>query len=335
MEPGDCAGILHIKEGEEYYIIKEIGEGATSHVYLCQSVDNYELALKLYRNDEAFHTETELLGMVQSSKNIVKLIKSGEAMLELGQSLEEISVSSYFKRGPVKFGLFEYLPNGELFEYVNATKEGFSEKICKIIFKSLLDAVEACHISGVVHGDIKLENILLSENFEIKLIDFGFSKALNNGELIYQCSGTKCYSAPETNQSEAHGYDGIKNDIFSMGVVLFILFFGYPPFVYPTFSDYNYKLIINKDYDTFWKIVNKSNITISETMKDLIHKMLCFDGSSRISIEEIKTHPWVAESFDNDNCDMIVETESDINDIYKKEFIKRKEIIEQNKKDFL
>ena len=70
-------------------------------------------------------------------------------------------------------------------------------------------------------------------------------------------------------------------------------------------------------------------------MKDLIHKMLCFDGSSRISIEEIKTHPWVAESFDNDNCDMIVETESDINDIYKKEFIKRKEIIEQNKKDFL
>ena len=55
----------------------------------------------------------------------------------------------------------------------------------------------------------------------------------------------------------------------------------------------------------------------------------------KISIEEIKTHPWVSESFDNDNCDMIVETESDINDIYKKEFIKRKEIIEQNKKDFL
>ena len=331
MEPSECAGILHIKEGEDYYIIKEVGEGATSHVYLCQTIDNYQHALKLYSNGEAFQTETELLRMIQPSKNIVKLLNSGEAMLEIGQGLEQFSVSSYFKRGPVKYGLFEYLPNGELFEYINVTKEGFSEKVAKIIFRNLIDAVETCHISGIVHGDIKPENILLSENFEIKLIDFGFSKSIDNGELIYEWSGTKIYSAPETNQSEARGYDGIKNDIFAMGVVLFLLNFGHPPFECPTFSDYTYKLIINKDYDTFWKLVNKSNITISESLKDLIHKMLCFDCASRISIAEIKTHPWVAE----DSSGIMIETESDINAQYKKEFMKRKEIIDENKIDFL
>ena len=331
MEAGECAGILHLKEGEDYYIIKEIGEGATSHVYLCQTIDNYQHALKLYSNDEAFQTETELLRLMQPSKNIVKLLKSGEAMLEIGQGLEQFSVSSNFKRGPVKYGLFEYLPNGELFEYINVAKEGFSEKIAKIIFINLINAVETCHISGIVHGDIKPENILLSENFEIKLIDFGFSKNIDNGELIYQWSGTKIYSAPETNQSGAHGYDGIKNDIFAMGVVLFILNFGHYPFESPTLSDYNYKLIINKDYDTFWKLVNKSNLAISESLKDLIHKMLCFDSSSRISIEEIKTHPWVAD----DNSDIMIETENDIISQYKKEFMKRKEMIDESKIDYL
>ena len=72
-------------------------------------------------------------------------------------------------------------------------------------------------------------------------------------------------SPRDKNQLGGPGFDGIKNDIFAMGVVLFILNFGHYPFESPTLSDYNYKLIINKDYDTFWKFVNKSNLAISES----------------------------------------------------------------------
>lgn len=342
MELDECAAILYVKDKdskeeeikEEYYILKKIGLGGTSIVYLCQSsLDGHEYALKLYSNIDAYQTETQLLRLIQSSKNIVKLIKSGEGILERGNSLDNASVADFIGKNFVKFAVFEYLPNGELLEYIDINKEGFNEKICKNIFRCLIEAVELCHISGVVHGDIKLQNIMLSENFEIKLIDFGFSRLLNNGELFFQWSGTIGYSAPETFQSEAHGYNGIKNDIFGLGVVLFMIIFGYSPFSKPAFTDNNYKLIIKKEYDAFWKQVNKTNINISDNLKDLIHKMICFDESSRISIEEIKAHPWLFNSNNDSCCDKIVENEDDIEDLYIKELIKRKELIDLNKKD--
>ena len=126
MELDECAAILYVKDKdskeeeikEEYYILKKIGLGGTSIVYLCQSsLDGHEYALKLYSNIDAYQTETQLLRLIQSSNNIVKLIKSGEGILERGNSLDNASVADFIGKNSVKFAVFEYLPNGELLEY--------------------------------------------------------------------------------------------------------------------------------------------------------------------------------------------------------------------------
>ena len=104
MELDECAAILYVKDKdskeeeikEEYYILKKIGLGGTSIVYLCQSsLDGHEYALKLYSNIDAYQTETQLLRLIQSSNNIVKLIKSGEGILERGNSLDNASVADF------------------------------------------------------------------------------------------------------------------------------------------------------------------------------------------------------------------------------------------------
>ena len=81
----------------------------------------------------------------------------------------------------MEYGLFEYLKNGELQNYIFTLKKKFSEEISRKIFYDIIKAVETCHESGVSHGDIKLQNIMLNNNFNIKLIDFGFAKNIKNG----------------------------------------------------------------------------------------------------------------------------------------------------------
>lgn len=319
MEIEEYAGILHCDK-EDYYIIKQIGEGATCFVYLCLSKDNQEFALKLYTSQDAYVNEIECLNIIQSCKTIVKLICYGQGSIERGGSLEAFDITNNFETEAINYGLFEYIANGELFDYIFLPKQGFNEDISKVIFSHLIDGVENCHQSGIIHGDIKLENILLSKDFGIKLIDFGFSRVIDKS-LLYEWSGTQCYSSPEAQNADSNGYDGIKNDIFSLGVVLFILTVGHMPFDNPTFSDSYYILIIKGEMETFWKKEKADHL--SENFKDLVKKLICFDPRERLSMNEIICHPWMTASSDI--------TVSD--DLFRKEMASRKQFIDTIRKN--
>ena len=291
MEYEEYAAILHNKE-EEYYLIKEIGEGASSFVYLALNIKekNTEYAIKLYLNEKSYEIETTNLKLIEQNKNIVKLINYGNGILERGGSLESLEITTHFFSNEVQFSIFEYLPNGELYNYIFYPNKGFKEEISRKIFIDLLNSIESCHKSGISHCDIKLENILLDKNFNIKLIDFGFSKKINDG-LIYESNGTYSYVSPEVLIAATKGYDGIKNDIFSLGIVLFSLIFGYLPFNNATFTDFRYKFIIKEQFDDFWKSLNYNNEGISNNFKDLFERMICFDSKEILNINEIKMHP--------------------------------------------
>ena len=245
-------------------------------------------------------------------KYIVKLISNGQGRLQRGYSYFSFKLFNYFDTGPVEYGLFEYLKNGELQNYVFLLKKKFSEEISKKIFFDILMAVEICHESGITHGDIKLQNIMLNSNFNLKLIDFGFSKNIKDG-LISEITGSRFYNAPEMFSCATKGYVGTLSDIFSLGVVLFVLVMGFYPFEKPNITDSRYKLISKKDFQGFWKkceqkklLSNNNNrnntnnlIGVSSEFKDLFEKMVCYRPKERININEIKKHSWLKELYKN------------------------------------
>ena len=296
----ECLGILHTnKQGEEFYILKLIGQGQYSRVYLALGKDDQHYAIKIFKDIESFRNETSRLRDLIPSKYIVKLFSFGEGVLERGYSVYSYKLFNHFDgEDTIRYAVFEYLHNGELFNYVLKIQRKFPEDISRKIFYDIIKAVETCHKCGVIHGDIKLENILLSSNFNIKLIDFGFSKKIDEG-LISSLMGTKGYAAPECFTTSAKEYDGIPSDIFSLGVVLFLLVMGFFPFEKPNCTDNRYKFIMKKDFNGFWKKCEKfladPNFSVSGEFKNLFEKMVCYQANERLSINEIKNHPWFYE----------------------------------------
>ena len=296
----ECLGILHTqKQGEEFYIMKLIGQGQYSRVYLSIGKDDQQYAIKIFNDVESFRNETSRLKDLIPSKHIVKLYSFGEGILERGYSIYSYRLFNYFNgEDTIRYAIFEYLPNGELYNYILKIKKKLPEDLSRKIFYDLVKAVETCHKCGITHGDIKLENILLSSNYNIKLIDFGFAKRIDEG-LISSLSGTKGYAAPECFVASSKKYSGIPSDIFSLGVVLFLLVMGFYPFEKPNCTDNKYKLIMKKDFNGFWKksekILCEPNTKLSNEFKNLFEKMICYNAEERISINEIKNHPWFHE----------------------------------------
>ena len=123
-----------------------------------------------------------------------------------------------------------------------------------------------------------------------------------------------------------NGYDGIKNDIFSLGVLLFVITIGRFPFEKSNYSDRKYRLIMNKKYEEFWCYYQGYNLT--DEFKDLINNLLCYDPSERFTIDEISQHLWIKMFNDN------VNDGNDPDDEVVEELKKRKEIIDAKNDDF-
>jgi calcium-dependent protein kinase len=124
--------------------------------------------------------------------------------------------------------IMEYCSGGELFDkIVKEEKNGFNESEACIIMNKLFRAVNHCHASGVVHRDIKPENIMVGSDGELKIIDFGLSKLLSHSHtLLNSVVGTPFYMAPEV----IDGNYGSSCDIWSLGVLMYVLLSGYLPF---------------------------------------------------------------------------------------------------------
>jgi len=142
--------------------------------------------------------------------------------------------------------------------------------------------------NDVAHRDLKLENLLVDEKLNLKVADFGFAKNSNVSKLK-SYKGTHTYMAPEIR--EAKIYDGKKVDIFSAGVILFILTQGIFPFQAAKKEDHYYRMIIKGDKAGYFKATGGQNL--SPEFKDLFFRMCSYDPKKRISASEIRAHPWM------------------------------------------
>jgi calcium/calmodulin-dependent protein kinase I len=182
--------------------------------------------------------------------------------------------------------VLEYLSGGELFDRISA-QVFYNENSARVILISILEAVKYCHDKDIVHRDLKPENLLLcslNDDAKLKLADFGFAVEAK-GLTITDCCGSPEYMAPEVLTSEPYGKPA---DMWSLGIILYILLGGYPPF-YDTNQQKMFKQIIAGKFefhDEYWS-------SVTPEAKDLINKLLEHDHLSRITIDEVYKHPWI------------------------------------------
>ena len=176
----------------------------------------------------------------------------------------------------------EYCEGGELFNYI-VKKGHLTEEETSFFFYQLICGLEYIHSLGIVHRDLKPENLLLTKNNLLKIIDFGLSHYHNtNSDLLLETPcGSPCYASPE--MVSGLRYDGYKIDIWACGVILFAMLCGYLPFE-------------NKDNNILFKKILECKVKfpeyLSKESKDLISKILVKDPNKRLSIKEIKNHPF-------------------------------------------
>ena len=150
----------------------------------------------------------------------------------------------------------------------------------RFFLHQLLDAVDHIHTAGVAHRDLKLENILIDDNLNLKVADFGFAKS-KNISLMHSYRGTKTYMAPEIKLGKP--YDGRQVDMFSIGVILFIIVQGIFPFNEARTQDYHYKFLLNNQSEQYFHKTNGSRL--SDDFKDLILRFFSFDPETRVTLD--------------------------------------------------
>ena len=153
------------------------------------------------------------------------------------------------------------------------------------MFIQIATAVRFCHKKSIIHRDIKLDNVLLDDDDVCKLCDFGVSRSLSPHKVIQEQCGTPAYLAPEIVKDE--GYSGFKADVWSLGVLLYVLVTGIMPFRASTVEELNKKIL--KGSFEF-----PERTLLSAELKDLIRKMLTVDVGSRIDSSQVLTHPWLS-----------------------------------------
>lgn len=184
--------------------------------------------------------------------------------------------------------IMEFAKGGELFAKIS--KGRFSEDLSRRYFQQLISAIGYCHSRGVFHRDLKPENLLLDENWNLKVSDFGLSavtEQVRPDGLLHTLCGTPAYVAPEILGKK--GYEGAKVDIWSCGIILFVLNSGYLPF-----NDQNLMVMYRKIYKGDFRFPRWT----SPDLRRLISSLLDTNPETRITVDEILKDPWFGKGYE-------------------------------------
>ena len=243
------------------------------------------------------------IGVAQGHTWAVKVIKRSALTVEDAASLQSemtvlqrlshphiVSTHEIFDAPHFVYVVMECMSGGELFDRI-VSKEHYSEAEARVAVWQVLSAIDYCHDLGVVHRDLKPENLLYSSPSSdalLKLADFGLAKLLKPHELMHNQCGTPGYVAPEVLSSNSHHGYGPECDLWSIGVIVYILICGFPPF-YDDDNEVLFNLISNATFDypsPYWDGVGAD-------VKNLIDGLLVVDPALRLTAKQALQHPWI------------------------------------------
>ncbi|GER48505.1 CBL-interacting protein kinase [Striga asiatica] len=260
----------------KYEIGRLLGKGTFAKVHHARNLETSEsVAIKVLSKD---HVRKEgMIEQIQREISVMRLVRHPNV----------VGIHEVLATRQKIFFVMDYVRGGELFARV--ARGRLREDSARRYFQQLISAVDFCHSRGVYHRDLKPENLLLDDDGNLKISDFGLSalpdQLRNDGLLHTQC-GTPAYVAPEVLRKR--GYDGAKADIWSCGVILYVLLAGFLPF-----QDEN----MMKMYTKIFKADFEFPPWFSHESKRLISRLLVPDPAKRIGIPAIMRFPWFCKNF--------------------------------------
>lgn len=272
----------------KYEILKSLGEGNTSKVYLGKILGTEDYAAIKILKEEFLRRDNDSILSVHNEITILKNMQHAGiiGMYEYGDAGQVVKPSGRVIENLV-YIVMEFVQGGLLFDLCQ-TMGAMGEDAGRFFLHQMLESVEFMHTRRVVHRDLKLENILIDDNLNLKLADFGFA-CYKNIDALKSYRGTMTYMAPEI--KEGKQYKGTNVDMFSIGVILFIIVQGIFPFKEARKEEYFYNLLLEGKTDLYFQKVNGTGL--SDDFKDLILKFFAYEGDQRPTIEQIRAHPWM------------------------------------------
>ncbi|KAI7903628.1 kinase-like domain-containing protein [Cokeromyces recurvatus] len=329
------------KEGlrkiNNYLLKKEIGRGAFGTVHLgIDENTNTEYAIKefsksrlrkkeqmdLFRNGRG--RGRMMMGVNRRPKvsdNPLDLVRGEVAVLKklnhpnivrLYEVLDDPSSDSLYM-------VFEMMHKGTLMNIeMGKVAKPYSNEEARRYFKEIMLGIEYLHANDIVHRDIKPDNLLLSKDDVLKIVDFGVSEMFVKGnDKLKKSAGSPAFMAPELCIARHGEVSGKATDIWSMGVTLYCMIFGKTPFVSENFLEL-YEMIKEAP------IKYDCHKIIDENLMDLFHRILDRNPDTRITMKELREHPWITNNgtetliSEEDNCDIVSDvTEEEVNNAIK------------------
>ncbi|KAI6698620.1 hypothetical protein NL676_018739 [Syzygium grande] len=261
-----------------YEVGRLLGQGTFAKVYYARNISTgMSVAIKMIDKEKVL--KVGMIDQIKREISVMRLIRHPH-VVELYEVMAT-KTKIYF--------VMEYAKGGELFNKV--AKGKLEEDIARRYFQQLIAAVDYCHSRGVCHRDLKPENLLLDENENLKVSDFGLSalaESKHQDGLLHTTCGTPAYVAPEV--INRRGYDGSKADIWSCGVILFVLLAGYLPF-----HDSNLMEMYRKIGKGEFKFPN----WFAPDVRRLLSKILDPNPNTRISMNKIMESSWFRKGLDS------------------------------------
>lgn len=274
---------------EDKYVIKELlGTGAFSEVRLCEHRETGQaFAVKII-------DKKALKGKEDSLENEIRVLKRFSAKRQENDPdrtwFTHPNIVQLFETYEDKskvYLIMELVTGGELFDRI-VEKGSYTEKDASYLIRQVLEAVDYMHEQGVVHRDLKPENLLYynpAEDSKIMISDFGLSKMEDSGFMATAC-GTPGYVAPEVLAQKPYGK---AVDVWSIGVISYILLCGYPPFYDENDANLFAQILKGEfEFDSpYWD-------EISESAKDFIKNLMCVNVEKRFTCKQALAHPWIS-----------------------------------------
>ncbi|XP_051132338.1 calcium-dependent protein kinase 20-like [Andrographis paniculata] len=261
---------------EKYIVGKKLGQGQFGTTFLClDKATNMEFACKTIAKRK-----------LTTFEDVEDVRREIQIMHHLAEHPNVISIVGAYEDVVAVYVVMEICAGGELFDRI-VQRGHYTERKAAELARVIVGVVEACHSLGVMHRDLKPENFLFVDEREespLKAIDFGLSVFFSPGETFIDVVGSPYYVAPEVLKK----HYGQECDIWSAGIIIYILLCGVPPFWAETEQGI-FEQILRGDLD----LVSEPWPSISEGAKDLVRKMLVRDPKKRLTAHQVLCHPWV------------------------------------------